>query len=144
MERDNTVMKLNKGVITMKRYLPAFAALTTSLMSSAFIPSLKAGDWDKKTTIKISQPVAMQGTVLPAGQYVLKLMESPSSRSIVSVLNGDGNELITTIMVIPAERVQLSGKSEFSFYGQSEGRPAALHTWFYPGDATGFEFLRGK
>lgn len=126
----------------MKRYLPTFAALTTSLISSAFIPSLKASEWDKKTIIKISQPVAVQGTVLPAGQYVLELLESSFSRNLVSIRNSDGRQLITTVWAIPAERVRLSGKSEFSFYSQSEGRPAALHTWFYPGDATGFEFLR--
>jgi hypothetical protein len=37
-------------------------------MSSAFAPSLKASETDKKTIITISQPVAVEGTLLPAGQ----------------------------------------------------------------------------
>jgi hypothetical protein len=126
----------------MKCYLPTFAAFAMSLMSSAFMPSLKASEWDKKTIIKISQPVAVQGTVLPAGQYVFKLMDSPSNRDIVSIYNGEGTRLITTVMVIPADRVQLDGDSKFTFYASHEGRPSALHTWFYPGDSNGFEFLQ--
>ena len=126
----------------MKRYLPTFAALAMSLMSSAFMPSLKASEWDKKTVVKISQPVAVQGTVLPAGQYVFKLMDSPSNRNIVSIYDAEGTRLIATVLVIPADRVDLRGDSKFTFYVPREGRPSALHTWFYPGDNSGFEFLQ--
>jgi hypothetical protein len=126
----------------MKRYLPTFAALAMSLMSSAFVSSLKASDRDKKTIIKISQPVAVQGTVLPAGQYVLKLQDSSSNRSIVTIFNIEGTRLIATVMAIPADRMLLTDKSEFKFYASHEGQPTALHTWFYPGDSNGFEFLR--
>ncbi len=57
----------------MIRYLPVFATLAVSLMGSAFVPSLKASEFDKKTTFTISQPVAVEGTILPASQYVLRL-----------------------------------------------------------------------
>jgi hypothetical protein len=126
----------------MKRYLPVFAALAMSLMSSAFVPSLKASEFDKKTVIRISQPVAVEGTVLPAGQYVLRLQDSSSNRSIVTIFNGDGTRLIAMILAIPADRTLLTDKSEFKFYDSHEGQPAVLHTWFYPGDNNGFEFLR--
>ena len=55
-------------------------------MSSAFVPSLKATEWDQKSIITISQPVAVQGTILPAGQYVLKLQDSSSSQNVVYIL----------------------------------------------------------
>jgi hypothetical protein len=126
----------------MKRYLPVFAALAMSLMSSAFAPSLKASETDKKTIITISQPVAVEGTLLPAGQYVLKIQDSPSSRDVVYIFNSEETRLITTILAIPAYRLQPTGKTEFSFYGLPAGQPAALHTWFYPGDNSGFEFLQ--
>jgi hypothetical protein len=54
----------------MKRYLTVFAALAMSLLSSGVVPSLKASESDKKTIITISQPVTVEGTLLPAGQYV--------------------------------------------------------------------------
>jgi len=126
----------------MKLNLPVFAALAMSLTSSAFVPLLKASEFDKKTTITISQPVAVQGTILPAGQYVLKLQDSSSTPNVVYVFNGDDTRLITTIMAIRAYRLQLTGESDFSFYDSLAGQPTALHTWFYPGDNSGFEFLQ--
>jgi hypothetical protein len=126
----------------MKRNLPIFAALATILMSSSFVPSLKASETDKKTIITISQPVAVEGTILPAGQYVLKLQDSSATRDIVFIFNGEETQLITTIIAIPADRLQPLDKSEFSFYDSQAGQPAALHTWFYPGNENGLEFVR--
>ena len=126
----------------MSRYLPVFAALAMSLMSSAFGPLLKASESDLKTIITISGPVAVEGTILPAGQYVLKLLDSASRKDIVAIFNGDGTRLITTILAIHAYRLQPTDKSAFSFYDSPAGKTTALHTWFYPGDDDGFEFLK--
>ena len=126
----------------MKSYLPVFAALATSLMSSAFIPSLKASESDKKTIITISQPVAVQGTILPAGQYVLKLQDLWSTRDIVNIFNGDETRLIITVHALHAFRQEPADKSDFSFYESPAGQPTALRTWFYPGELNGFEFVR--
>ena len=128
----------------MKTYLPVFTTLVTSLMSSPFIPSLKASDVDKRTTITISQPVSVEGTILPAGEYVLKLQEDPSTKSVVRIFDGDGRRLITTILAIHAYRLQPTGETEFKFYNSPAGQPTALHTWFYPGDDNGFEFRQPK
>ena len=124
----------------MNRYLPVFAALAASLVSSAFVPSLKASEFDKKTIITISQPVAVEDTILPAGQYVLRLLDTPT-RDVVYIFNGEETRLIKTVLAIHAERSEPTGKSDFSFYDSPSGQPASLHTWFYPGDETGFEFL---
>ena len=126
----------------MKRYLSAFAALAMSLMSSSFVPSLKGSEFDKRTIITISQPVNVEGTLLPAGQYVLKLQDSSSNRDVVYIFNGEETRLISTVLAIPAYRLEPTGESEFSFYESPVGQPAALHTWFYPGDNSGFEFLQ--
>ena len=127
----------------MKRYLPVCATLAMSLMSSVFVPSLKADDSNKKTTITISQPITVEGTALPAGQYVLRLDESSLGGSVVvHIFNRDETRLITTVLAIHAYRLQPTDKSEFSFYDSAEGQPAALRSWFYPGDESGFEFLQ--
>jgi hypothetical protein len=128
----------------MRRYLPVFAALATSLMSSAFIPSLTASEMDEKTIITISQPLDVQGTILPAGRYVLKLLESPSNRDIIHVFNSDETRLMTTILAIHAYRLDPTDRTAFSFYDSRAGQPAALHTWFYPGENSGFEFRQHK
>jgi hypothetical protein len=133
-----------RGETTMKRYLPVFAALAVSLMSSAFVPSLKASETDKKTIITISQPVSVQGTTLPAGKYVLRLQDSSTRQDVVSIFNGDETQLITTVVANRTYRIEPTGKSEFSFYKSSPGQPAALRTWYYPGDDNGLEFLRPR
>src|ERR1700683_1917952 len=118
----------------MKRYLPVFAVLAMSLMNSAFVPSLKAGESDKKTTISISQPITVKGTILPAGQYVLKLDDSLYGRDVVYIFNSKETRLITTVVALHAYRLDATDKTEFSFYESSAREPAALHTWFFPGD----------
>jgi hypothetical protein len=127
----------------MKTYLNVITALAMSLMSSTFIPPLKASDVDKKTIITISQPVAVEGTILPPGQYVLSLQEEPSNRNIVRIFNGQGR-LIATILAGYAYRLQPTGETEFKFYNSPTGQPTALQTWFYPGDSRGFEFRQPK
>ncbi len=124
----------------MKRYLTVLAALAMSLTSSGFVPSLKASEQDKKTTITISQPVALEGMILPAGQYVLKLMDSITNRDVVHIFNGDETHLITTIIAVNTQRLKPTDKSEFSFYDSPAGGPTALRSWFYPGDEYGFMF----
>ena len=126
----------------MKRNLPALAALAMSLMSSAFVPSLKASETDKRTIITVSKPIAVQGTILPAGKYVLRLQESPSTANAIYVFNSDETQLITTVLANHAVRLKPTDNSAFSFYDSLSGEPADLHTWFYPGDESGFEFLR--
>ena len=122
----------------MTHYFRTIAALAASLMGSALVPALTADEWDKKTNIKIDQSIDVQGTVLPAGSYVMKVLLD-SSRRTVQIYNADDNRLITTVLAIPAYRPD-AGDSEFKFYGATEGQPPALRTWFYPGDNFGVEF----
>jgi hypothetical protein len=137
--------KLNKDEsTTMKHYLTVFTTLAVSLMSSTFIPSLKAGDVHKQTTITISEPISVEGTILPAGKYVLRLQDPSSSRDLISIFNGHGTRLITTVLALNAYRLEPTNKSEFKFYESPAGQPTALHTWFYPGDDSGYEFRQPK
>lgn len=57
----------------------------------------------------------MQGTILPAGKYVLRLQD-PSSRNLIAIFNGDGTRLITTVLALHAYRLEPTGESEFEFY----------------------------
>lgn len=127
----------------MKTYLNVVTALAICLMSRTFIPSLKASEVDKETIITTSQPVAVEGTILPPGQYVMRLQEEPSTQNIVRIYNGQGR-LISTILAVYAYRLQTTGETEFKFYNSPAGQPTALHTWFYPGNNRGFEFRQPK
>ena len=128
----------------VKHYFRTIAALAVSLMGSALVPALKADEWDKKTNITIDQPIDVQGTVLPAGSYVMKVLGSSADRHTVQIFNADDNHIVATVLAIPAYRLASTDDSEFKFYEVAEGRPPALRTWFYPGDNFGFKFRPGR
>jgi hypothetical protein len=109
-----------------------------------FAPAVKADEWNKKTDITINQPIKVQDTVLPAGSYVIKLLDSPADRYIVQIFNAEENHLITTVFAVPVLKSHAPDSSEFKFYESESGQPAALHTWFYPGESTGYEFRAGR
>jgi hypothetical protein len=128
----------------VKHYFGTIAALAVSLMGSALAPSLKADEWDKRTNITIDKSIDVQGTLLPAGSYVIKLLSSPADRHTVQIFNANDNHIIATVLAIPAYRLAGTADSEFKFYEVAEGQPPALRTWFYPGDNFGFEFRFGR
>ena len=124
----------------MKQHFSTIAILAASLMTTVLVPALKADENNKLTTITIDQSIDVQGTVLPAGSYVIKLLRSQVDRFNVLIYNADENHLIANVLAIPAYRVRPTGDSKFMFYESELGQAPALHTWFYPGDNSGFEF----
>jgi hypothetical protein len=126
----------------MKHYFSTLPILALSVVG-VFAPNMKADEWNKKTNITINQAIEVEGTDLPAGSYVLKLVDLPSDRHLVQILNAEENRVVATVFTIPIYRFTPPDNSEFKFYESETGRPPALHTWFYPGDSTGFEFKAG-
>ena len=122
----------------MKHYFSTLSVLALSAMG-IFAPNVKADERNKKTNITINQAIEVEGTVLPAGSYVLKLADL-TDRHVVQIFNAQENHLIATVFAVPAERLVPPDNSEFKFYELGSGQPPALHTWFYPGDQIGFEF----
>jgi LPXTG-motif cell wall-anchored protein len=104
------------------------------------VPSARADVHDKKTILTVSETIQVRDTVLEPGQYVLKLMESPSDRHIVQIFDRDQTHIINTILAIPRERVYPADKTEFTFWETPPGNVRAMRTWFYPGDQIGQEF----
>ncbi len=129
------------------RNLYAFAVASCLVFFGLFTAVAKADLSDKKTTITINAPVKVPGyrvTVLPAGKYVIKLLDSAATRNIVQIFNADETKLLTTVLAIPNYRLEPSSKSEFAFWETPSGEPVALRSWFYPGDNYGFEFAYPK
>jgi len=123
--------------------LSVFAVTSCLVFFGLFAAIAKADVSNKKTIITINAPVKVPGyrtTVLPAGKYVLKVLDSTASRNIVLIYNEDENKLLTTVLAIPNYRLEPSDKSEFTFWETPSGEPVALRSWFYPGEAYGFEF----
>jgi len=104
----------------------------------------RADQWNKKTILTVNETVQVRDTVLEPGQYVLKLLDSPSDRHIVQIFNSDQTHIINTVLAIPRERVYPTDKTEFTFWETPPGNVRALRTWFYPGDNFGQEFAYPK
>ena len=111
----------------------------------AFLPSVKADGWNKKTVVTFSQPVEIPGgIVLPAGTYVIKLLDSLSNRHIVQIFNQDQTHIYATILAIPNWRLDVTDKTVMTFGERAAGDPQAIRSWFYPGDNFGQEFVYPK
>jgi len=126
----------------MNRLILAMASV--GLLGTALAPNAPADEWNKKTILTVNEPIQVPNKVLPAGKYVIKLLNSPSDRHIVQIFNADETQLQTTILAIPNYRIQPTGKTVFSFWETPPGQPKALRAWFYPGDNFGQEFAYPK
>jgi hypothetical protein len=124
------------------RMLAVLLGVASFLASSG--PVTRADEWDKATKVTFSEPVQVPGKVLQPGTYIFRLLDSPAERHIVQIFNEDHTALITTIMAIPNERLQPSGKTVLLYDERPADQPMALAAWFYPGDSTGQEFVYPK
>jgi len=123
----------------MKHFLvPALACL--GILGSLVAPTAKASEWDQRMLLTVNAPVQISDTVLEPGQYVAKLMDSPSNRHIVQIFTGDEMRLVTTILATPDYRIHATDEAQFNYYETSAGQPSAIRSWFFPGDLTGQHF----
>jgi len=118
----------------------ALAVLGMALATGAVTTPARADLYDKKTILTVNQTIQVTDTVLQPGQYVLKLLNSQTDRHVVQIFNRDQTHIINTILAIPAERLQPTGKTEFTFWETPPGTYRALRRWYYPGDNFGQEF----
>ena len=115
--------------------------MCAAVLSAAFISPSRADTWDKKTIVTFGDAVEIPGQVLPAGTYVFKLANSLSDRRIVQIWNEGENQLLATILAVPNYRLDSPDKPIFEFDERPGDSPMALHSWFFPGDNTGQEFV---
>jgi LPXTG-motif cell wall-anchored protein len=103
-----------------------------------------ADEWDKATKLTFNEPVEVPGMVLVAGTYWFTLADNDSDRKVVEIWNSDRSRLITTILAIPDYRLKPTGKTVVHFEERPSDAPEAIHSWFYPGDNYGQEFVYPK
>lgn len=129
----------------MKTGRPFSLIFCLALFFAVAMPGfLMADEWDKATKLTFSEPVEVPGAVLPAGTYWFTLADNESDRNIVEVWDADRTHLVTTILAIPDYRLRPTGKTVVHFEERPSGQPEAIHSWFYPGDNFGHEFVYPK
>ena len=122
--------------------MKTFLLIGCLALGCAFLtPKAKAGEWNQKTILTFDQPVEIPGLVLPAGRYVLKLVDSLADRNIVQVLSPDERILYATINAIPDYREHVTGETTIVYREGYPGAPRAIKEWFFPGRKYGHEFI---
>jgi len=107
-------------------------------------PNVFAQRFDRATKVTINQPFKVAGTALPAGTYVIRLMDVASSRNVVQILNEDETKSYGIVMGISDYRFNDLDKPMISFNEARSGVPVPMRSWFYPGYNSGVEFVYPK
>ncbi len=134
----------------MKLFNITTSVCFVALMSALLVPGAKADDWNRKTVITFSGPVEIPGvhltgwSILPAGTYVFKILDSQSDRHVVQIFSQDETTIYATILAIPNYRLKATDKTVVTFRERPAGEPEALRAWFYPGRNWGEEFVYPK
>ncbi|MEQ1885062.1 MAG: hypothetical protein ABL967_08370 [Bryobacteraceae bacterium] len=125
----------------LRTFVIGFCAVV--LLGPSTIPAV-ADQWDKKTTVTFSKPVEFPNTVLPAGTYVFKLLDSAQNRHVVQVFNKEENHIYTTVLAIPNYRLKPTTETVMRFGEAIRDNPEPIRAWFYPADSFGQEFVYPK
>jgi len=126
------------------KLLMIFLFVSAALVIS---PGATASEYNKKTIVTFGQPVEIPGVgaqVLPAGTYVIRLVDSLSTRDIVQILNKDETHVYATILAVANYRLKPTSDPVIRFRERAAGSPQALRAWFYPGNTFGQEFVYPK
>jgi hypothetical protein len=121
-----------------------FLACSVALLACVMETPSTAQTLDKRTLFTFSGPVSMPGVTLPAGKYLFRLANPDSGRNVVQVLNADGTKPYGMFFAMRAERFEPPSTPEVRFMETAAGMPAAIKTWWYPGERSGYEFVYPK
>ncbi len=97
-----------------------------------------------RTPLRLTEPTEIPGKVLPPGEYVVKVINTQETRSIVQFMNANETEVEATVLAVPNYRVKATEQTEFFYFQRIEGSPQALKSWVYPGNNYGVEFVYPK
>jgi hypothetical protein len=121
-----------------------FSACSVALLVGVTSTPSAAQPADKRTLFTFSGPVSMPGVTLPAGKYLFRLANPDSSARVVQVLSADGTKPYGMFFSMRAERFEPAATPEVRFMETAAGMPAAIKTWWYPGERSGYEFVYPK
>jgi hypothetical protein len=117
------------------------SAVFIAIVGLLTAPAVSAQVWDHKTTITVDQPFEVPGRILPAGTYVLRIVDIADNRTVLRIFSEDEQTVMATIMGIPDFRLKPTPNSDVTFYESQTGTPKPLHAWFYKGYQYGLEFV---
>ncbi len=101
-----------------------FISLLILVMVLVTPPATRGDEWNQMTRFTVNHPFEVPGmTLQPNTRYVIRLMDSPSNRRVVQLLNEDETKQLTMFMAISDERLQPADKTVFTFIETQPGYP---------------------
>jgi len=121
------------------------SACAAAMFTAVNVASALAQDvLDARTEFTFNAPVELPGTTLPPGTYVFRFADATTSRKVMQVLDKGSNKTYGLFLTISAQRPRPSDDAELRFLETPAGKPAAIKTWWYPGNSIGREFIYPK
>jgi hypothetical protein len=124
--------------------LNTFCSAAAIVAALAVAAPAVADEINQKTIFTFSSAVELPGKTLPAGTYTFKLplgADTSGTRHIIQVFNKDESEILTTLMTVPAHRLETSAEPLVMFSERPQNEPPAIQYWFYPNRMDGYEFV---
>jgi hypothetical protein len=103
--------------------------------------AVQAQTEDKRTYFTFSAPIALPGSTLPAGRYLFRIVDTTTSRKVIQVLSDDQKKPYAMMNTIPDQRRDPVKDATVAFYESARGTPAAVKSWWYPGESIGYQFI---
>jgi hypothetical protein len=114
-------------------------------MTLSTAPAYAQGTIDSRTEFTFNTPVELPGVTLPPGTYVFRFADATTGKNVMQVLAKDStNKTYGLFLTISAQRPRPSDEAELRFMETPAGAPAAVKTWWYPGNTIGREFIYPK
>ena len=122
------------------------ACAAAMLLTMSATPALaQGGPMDSRTEFTFNQPVELPGVTLPPGTYVFRFVDATTGRKVMQVQAKDASsKTYGMFLTINAQRPKPSDDAELRFLETPAGQPAAVKTWWYPGNTIGREFIYPK
>jgi hypothetical protein len=110
-------------------------------------PRARADEANEATKLTFNQPMEIPGhKVLAAGTYWFVNMDdgAAANHNLVQIFNEDRSKRIAVIPTLAIQRADTTASTEINLAEPRRNRPKSLVSWFYPGSATGHEFVYGS
>jgi hypothetical protein len=130
----------------LRKSLISSACAAAVLLTMSVTPALAQGQpLDSRTEFTFNQPVELPGVTLPPGTYIFRFVDATTGRKVMQVQAKDAsNKTYGMFLTISAQRPRPSDDAELRFLETPAGQPAAVKTWWYPGNTIGREFIYPK
>jgi hypothetical protein len=115
--------------------------LGLGLSATLFASAVQAQPEDKRTYFTFSGPIALPSVTLPAGRYLFRIVDTTASRKVIQVLDENQKKPYTMVNTIPDQRRDPAKDATVVFYESPRGTPAAVKSWWYPGESIGYQFI---